>query len=105
MEKVLADGRFLTRYFTEAEGAYIISRGQSAAQSLAGIWAAKEAVLKALGMGLSLPLRDIEIIHTEAGQPHIHLTGKALDAAQGGSLLVSITHEGGMAAALCVWQG
>lgn len=104
MAELLPDGRFLARYFTDAEAAYIAARGAGAAQSLAGIWAAKEAVLKALGLGLSLPLKEIEITHTAAGQPQVALHGNAAAAAQNGSMMVSITHEGMMAAAVCVWQ-
>ena len=95
------EGRFLDKYFTEAEAAYIRSRGAQAAESMAGIWAAKEAVLKALGTGIAFPLREIEIDHTDAGQPTARLHGRAQEL--GGSFLVSITHEGGMAAAVAVW--
>lgn len=104
MEQNLRDGRFLARYFTDAEASYIRGRGLSASQSMAGIWAAKEAFLKALGVGLSLPLKDIEVLHTELGQPYYHLTGKAESAVDGGEALLSITHEGLMAAAVCIWQ-
>ena len=92
------EDRFLDRYFTPREAAYILSRGKHAAQSMAGIWAAKEAVLKALGTGIAFALREVEIDHTEAGQPFVRLHGKA--AEQGGDFLLSITHEGGMAAAV-----
>ena len=95
------EGRFLEKYFTEQEAAYIRARGASAAQSMAGIWAVKEAVLKALGTGIAFPLRDIEVCHTEAGQPTVRLHGQA--QTYGGSFMVSITHEGGMAAAVAVW--
>ena len=95
------EGRFLEKYFTEAEAAYIRSRGARAAESLAGLWAAKEAVLKALGTGIAFPLRDVEICHTEAGQPTVQLHGEALN--HGGSFLLSITHENGMAAAVAIW--
>ena len=94
-------GRFMEKYFTEQEAAYIRSRGAQAAESLAGIWAAKEAVLKALGTGIAFPLQDIEICHTEAGQPTVRLHGQA--QTYGGSIMVSVTHEGGMAAAVAVW--
>ena len=97
------EGRFMEKYFTEREAAYIHSRGAQAAQSMAGVWAAKEAVLKALGTGIAFPLREVEITHTEAGQPLVQLHGKAAEAAAGGSFLVSITHEGGMAAAVALW--
>lgn len=63
MEPLLSDGRFLSRYFTAEEAEYIRSRGAGAAQSMAGIWAAKEALLKAAGRGLTLPLREIEVCH------------------------------------------
>lgn len=95
--------RFLEKYFTGQEAAYIRSRGGQAAQSMAGIWAAKEAVLKALGTGIVLPLQEIEIGHTELGQPTVTLHGRAAETAGSGSFLVSITHEKGMAAAVALW--
>ena len=104
MEALLADERFLRRCFTDAERTYILSRGLSAGQTMAGMWAAKEALLKALGTGISLPLTDIEILHTESGQPHYHLTGRALEASRGGTFLLTITHEALMAAAVCLWE-
>ena len=102
MEPLLADGRFLDRYFTAEEADYIRGRGACAAQSMAGIWAAKEALLKAAGRGLTLPLRDIEVCHGPAGEPFYRLHGKAAEALPG-SFLLSITHEGDMAAAVCLW--
>ncbi len=104
MEKCLQDDRFLSRFFTQEEAAYIRSRGLASSQSMAGIFAAKEAFLKAVGVGLSLPMKDIEVRHTPLGQPVYHLNGKALEAADGGEVLLSITHEGLMAAAVCIWQ-
>ena len=104
MEKQLQDDRFLKRFFTGAEAAYIRDRGLAAGQSMAGMWAAKEAFLKAVGVGLALPLQDIEVLHTDLGQPYYHLTDKAAEVADGGEVLLSITHEGLMAAAVCIWQ-
>lgn len=104
MEPLLGDGRFLARYFTPAEQAYIRGRGQAAASAMAGIYAAKEAFLKALGIGIALPLADIGVTHTALGQPVYALTGQAADAAAGASFLLSITHDAGVAAAVCVWQ-
>lgn len=100
MRKHLED-RFMEKFLTGQEAAYVRSRGAQAAESLAGIWAAKEAVLKALGTGIVFPLQEIEICHTDSGQPTIQLHGRA--AALGGSFLVSITHDGGMAAAVALW--
>lgn len=102
MQTLLDEGRSLRRMFTEEEQAYIAGKGASAAQTMAGMFAAKEAVLKALGTGMTVPMTDIVISHTELGQPVAILTGKA--AAFGGTVLVSITHEAGMAAAFAVWE-
>ena len=103
MQTLLDEGRSLRRMFTEDEQAYIAGKGASAAQTMAGMFAAKEAVLKALGTGMSIPMTDIAISHTALGQPVATLTGKAADC--GGTVMISITHEGGMAAAFAVWMG
>ena len=105
MRELLEKKSFLLRCFSEAELEWVASRGAVAADSLAGLWAAKEAVLKALGTGLQLPMLSIEIGHTELGQPVCSLSGRALERCAGGEVLVSISHEGDMACAFCVWQG
>lgn len=101
MQRLLDENRPLRRMFTEAEEAYILSKHATAAQTMAGMFAAKEAALKALGTGLSIAMTDIVISHTELGQPLAALTGKA--AEKGGTMMISITHEGDMAAAFAVW--
>ncbi len=101
MQRLLDKGRSLRRMFTEEEEAYIRAKGAAAAQTMAGMFAAKEAVLKALGTGLTIPLTDIVIDRTDLGQPVVKLFGKAAES--GGRMLVSITHEGGMAAGMAVW--
>lgn len=101
MQRLLDAGHSLRRMFTEGEQAYIASKGAGAAQTMAGMFAAKEAVLKALGTGLSLPLTDILIGHTPLGQPTATLLGRAAQA--GGTLMITITHEAGMAAAMALW--
>lgn len=101
METLLQDERFLQRYFTEQETAYIRSRNAQAAQTMAGIWAAKEAVLKAAGTGIACALRDVEIVHDALGAPGCCLHGDAAEKLPG-SYTLSITHEGGMAAAVCI---
>ena len=105
MQELLGSGRSLHRLFTPEEERYIRSRGAVAAQSMAGIWAAKEAFLKAVGTGLSLPLQEVGVTHTALGQPVYALTGQAAEIIGQGSVMLSITHEGSMAAAVCLWQG
>ncbi|MBR0216344.1 MAG: 4'-phosphopantetheinyl transferase superfamily protein, partial [Clostridia bacterium] len=47
MEKMLEKPSFMKKVLTEKEQEYIASRGRMAAESLAAMWAAKEACLKA----------------------------------------------------------
>ncbi|HBO34937.1 MAG TPA: ACP synthase, partial [Anaerolineaceae bacterium] len=74
-----------------------------------GLFAAKEAVSKALGTGIGkVAWQDIEILHEWSGEPILHLHGNALLVAQEKGLRqwsVSITHDGGLAAAVAVAIG
>ena len=101
MQSLLDEGRSLRRMFTEEEQACIASRGVAAAQTMAGLFAAKEAILKALGTGMRIAMTDIVITHTALGQPVATLCGHA--ATYGGQFHLSITHEAGMAAAFVIW--
>lgn len=66
--------KFLSRIFTEKERAHIGGKSHRAA----GIFAAKEAVSKALGTGIrGFGWHDIEILKKESGQPFVRLHGKA----------------------------
>ena len=102
MERLLTDERFLKRYFTEIEIRYIRAKGKNAAQTMAGIFAAKEAFSKALGTGIAFELKDISIHHDEAGMPAYSLSGKAKELGQESRFWLSISHDGGIAAAVCV---
>ncbi len=93
--------RFLSRVFTEAESRYAMA-SVNAAERLAGRFAVKEAVLKALGTGKSRGIlwRDIETLPNPAGKPVVHLHGQAVRWVKwrgGGSLHASIAHDGGKA--------
>ena len=106
MEKLWQDGRFLARFFSMEEQAYIRSKGKTAAASMAGIFAAKEALTKALGCGLSGgEMADIAVLHDENGAPYYDLRRNwAQLAAEKNitALHLSISHECGMTAAMCV---
>ena len=56
MAQQLDNTHFLQRILTKEEIAYLRSRGAAAADTLAGLYAAKEAVVKALGCGIAFPL-------------------------------------------------
>ena len=102
MNRLLTDERFLERYFSEEEINYIRTKGKNAAQTMAGIYAAKEAFTKALGTGIAFSLKEIGVIHNEAGQPAYLLSGEAEKLSGGDSFFLSISHDGGMAAAVCI---
>lgn len=104
MEGMQDRAHFLARCFTDAERIYIEGRGKGAAQSLAGHFAAKEAVLKALGCGIVLPLADVEVTHDAQGAPGVLLHGKALALLDGGRMRLSITHTDATAAAVAIWE-
>ena len=108
MEKIMADGRFLHRYFTEGERAYIAARARGA-QTAAGIFAAKEALVKALGTGFgSLAPADVEITHDASGAPAYLINEKTLSALQARgaqSAFLSVTHDGDYAMATAILEG
>ncbi len=97
---------FLTRVFTPREIEYCSSR-KAATQHYAGRWAAKEAILKALGTGWSRGIRwlDMEIRNDAAGKPTVALGGGAREQCERlgvGNLLISISHCRSHATALAV---
>lgn len=103
MEKLLENQAFLNRCFTQEEQAYVHARGLMASASMAAMWAAKEAAGKAFGCGIAFPMTDVEVLHSESGRPYYHLRGEALKRCGGGKLHLSLSHEGDLAGAVCVW--
>lgn len=76
IEGLVGKDAFLQRVFTDYERTYAASRGVQQAASLAGIYAAKEACMKALGLGMRQGTwQDIEITHDELGAPILHCYG------------------------------
>ena len=73
---------FVGRVYTPVEIEYCRSR-KMATQHFAGRWAAKEAVLKALGTGWrrGISWRDIEIRNAPGGRPQAALSGGAAEVA------------------------
>jgi len=92
--------RFEKRVLTDAEQRYVRGRPET----MAGRWAAKEAVSKVLGLGVrGIGWRDIEIERLPTGQPAVRLHGRAAArAVQLGMerIAVSITHESEYAVAI-----
>ncbi len=71
---------FKKKVFTENEQAYCENRGKGKLQSYAARFCAKEAVVKALGTGISkgICFLEIEILNDENGKPAVNLLGEAL---------------------------
>lgn len=87
---------FLGRVFTPQEIRYCQSRKQST-QHFSARWAAKEAVLKALGTGWvrGISWRDIEIRTLDGGKPVVAVRGGVKQLVENlgvSQLLVSISH-------------
>lgn len=67
--------RFLKRVFTEAEISYCYEK-KNPYLSLAVRFAAKEALIKAIGSEIPVSLTDIEVINSENGKPVIKVNGR-----------------------------
>ena len=101
---------FAERVFSPDERAYC-DRMASPATHYALRFAAKEAVVKALGTGFAggIGVRDIEVVRTKSGRPIAKLTGRALEVAheQGVrelSISLSYTHTDAVACAMAVTE-
>ncbi|MFE7133820.1 holo-ACP synthase [Streptomyces sp. NPDC057638] len=94
------------RVFTGRELAYCQSRGRSAPAHLAARFAAKEAVLKALGTGAAgADWTDIEVVNGRDGRPGLRLRGRAASTARRErthNAEISLTHTAGLAMAHAV---
>lgn len=91
--------RFVRRVYTPEEAAFCRGR----VPELAARFAAKEAVMKALGTGVrGVGWREIEVLPDRRGKPLVYLYGRAKARAEKIGLRavdVSLTHEGGFAVA------
>lgn len=85
--------RFLLRTYTEAELAYCRGR----APELAARFAAKEAVMKALGTGTrGVSWRDVEVVRARSGAPSIKLHGRGAGVAERlalSQIAISLSHS------------
>ncbi|MDR0436330.1 MAG: holo-ACP synthase [Propionibacteriaceae bacterium] len=82
--------------------------GQPSTESLAGSFAAKEALVKALGSATGGTLIDIAVTHDGDGAPSLTLNGAVRARAEERGVVrshLSISHDGGMAIAMVVLEG
>ncbi|WP_172135662.1 holo-ACP synthase [Adlercreutzia sp. ZJ473] len=101
---------FARRVFSEAEQAYCDGKADPAVH-YATRFAAKEAVVKALGTGFAegVGVRDIEVRRTSKGRPYVVLTGRAREVAREQGvreipLSLSFTHAEAVACAMAITE-
>lgn len=99
---------FLERVFTVGELAYAMQK-KDPYPSLAARFAAKEAVMKALGTGFSeISWQDIEVVSNEKGKPVIGLQGGAAEIAGNSGIkqiLITLSHSREFATAFAIAVG
>ncbi|MDG2111008.1 MAG: holo-ACP synthase [Actinomycetota bacterium] len=98
-------GRIDERLFTDGERAYA-GRSVDPTERLAARFAAKEAVMKVLGVGVgAVRFREIEVVKLPSGRPELRLHGRAAelaDAAGATSWHLSLTHTHSVAEAVVI---
>lgn len=108
IEKSLQREVFLQRVYSAAERELILARGEKArAETAAANFAAKEAFLKACGVGLGgFALGEIGVLRAPSGAPYYALEGCAAEWLQQNHVTahLSLTHEAGLACAFTVLE-
>jgi holo-[acyl-carrier protein] synthase len=107
LTRLVTGNRFRQRVFTEGEIAYCESRGRPRYQSYAARFAAKEAVMKAIGTGWSRNAgwSEIEVIRERGQAPSIVLHGKTAVFARSRDVALfhlSLSHTASLATAYAI---
>ena len=108
------DGRLEQRILSTREQEYLNKKsinvvlGKTYSEkdnSLAGFWASKEAVLKALGIGINnVNLKEVEILHKSSGEPYGEVSEKIWKFAgkkPAKNIKISVSHDAGLAVSVC----
>lgn len=90
----------LKKIFTDYEWNYSVKKHQ--ARTLAGIWCAKEAVVKAVTCGTKIDIRDVHIGHHLNGAPYV-ASIKGVSHINKLQIKISISHTKLFASAICVY--
>lgn len=101
--------RFLEKVLTEDEKIYVSSSKRHLVSRLAARFAAKEAIAKALGLGLrGLSFKEMEIKRSHTGEPGVTLHARAKKRASDlglNNFQISLSHERDYAVAFVVAYG
>ncbi len=108
IEKIIKSNRdnFLEKIFTKEEIAYIKDKNYNA-QTVSGLFAAKEAVSKLLGTGIGkVNWKHIQLHHDEKGKPYVSLKGQEnlLNSLDMDNIHISISHEKEYAVAIAIGE-
>ena len=108
------DGRLEERILSLREKEYLNKKSEHVVagkifserdNSLAGFWASKEAVLKALGIGINnVNLREVEILHKPSGEPYGEVSEtiwKFAGKKPAKTIHISVSHDAGLAVSVC----
>ncbi|MBN2879585.1 MAG: holo-ACP synthase [Clostridia bacterium] len=108
IKKLMENEHAIERLLTPAE-IELMKKKAKPHEFFAGRFAAKEAVSKAFGTGISkCPPNEVEILALESGEPYVNLQGHAkelYDNKNAARILISITHEKEYAAATAILEG
>jgi len=109
------NGRLEQRILSEREQQYLNKKSNNVVpdkkfsekdNSLAGFWASKEAVLKALGIGINnVNLKEVEILHKPSGEPYGEVSKNIWQFAKrkpAKQIEISISHDAGLAVSVCI---
>ncbi len=109
IERISLDEKFISKIANEREIEYLktYKTEKSQRESLAGLWAVKEAVFKLLGLGKTsgVVFKDIELCHEESGRPYVILSNIAQETFKNlklSSIEISISHTDKNAVAVAV---
>lgn len=112
-DKINKNAGFLDIILTEKEKQYCktkvgqVTDDMKRFQSIAGIYAVKEAFFKALGRGIKSlsEFQSVEVLHTEDGQPILEIVDTqklSIYPDKFKDISISISHDGNIAMAICV---
>jgi holo-[acyl-carrier protein] synthase len=109
LEESIQSTAFQRRVFTPDE-LKAVEGFKNKAEHLAGKFAAKEAFMKAIGVGMGQGVwfAQIEVLNEESGQPLIHAAGDAaarLQQCGAKQIHLSISHSAGAAVAVVILEG
>lgn len=100
--------KFIEKIFTPLEIDYLSKKAKTNLESMAGLFAAKEAIAKCLGTGFkNFTAHDIEILHDKKNAPFVKLHNDALKISlqlKITDIKVTISHEKKYAIAFAIAQ-